>query len=58
MEKIKNWITYSMDIYGILLIASILLRTKKNLHSRNIIVLDHYFNQIEAMLWPKLESLF
>lgn len=44
MEKVKNWITYSMDVYGILLIASILLRTKKNLHSRNIIVLDHYFN--------------
>lgn len=58
MEKIKNWVTYAMDVYAIIMIACILLKTKNNLHERNIIVLDHYFNQIEAILWPKLESLF
>lgn len=58
MEKVKNWVFYSMDVFAVLLIACILLKTKNSLHSRNIIVLDHYFNQLEALLWPKLDSLF
>lgn len=44
MDKVKNWLTYAMDIYAVLIIACILLKTKKNLQERGIIVLDHYFN--------------
>lgn len=44
MDKVKTWINYAQDIYGVLLMSCILLKTKENLQQRNIIALDHYFN--------------
>lgn len=58
MEKMKQWIVNANDIYGVLLISCILLKTKENLHKRNFIALDLYFTQIESILWPKLNTLF
>lgn len=58
VNKVKQWINNASDIYGVLLIACILLEKKAALRQRNFIALDHYFNQLESILWPKLTELF
>lgn len=56
--KVKTWINDTNDVYGVLLIAFLYLQKKEMLKQRKFIVLSHYFNQIEALLWPKLNDLF
>lgn len=58
INKLKVWINNAQDIYGVLLMACILLEKKEALKQRNFVALDHYFSQIEAIIWPKLSELF
>lgn len=58
IEKVKGWIFNAQDLYGVLLIACILLEKKESLKQRNFVAMEHYFNQVESLLWPKLSELF
>lgn len=57
IDKIKGWIFNAQDLYGVLLIACNLLEKKESLKQRNFVAMEHYFNQIESLLWPKLGEL-
>ena len=57
IDRVKQWIFNCQDLYGVLLIACVLLDKKEALKKRNFVAMEHYFNQIESLLWPKLGEL-
>ena len=42
LEKLRMWIGQSKDIYALLMMAVILIRSKENLLKRKFHALDHY----------------
>lgn len=58
LEKIKLWVYYSYDFYGILIISIINKKSKEYFSSKNFTILDYYFDQIEVAVWPKINQIF
>ena len=58
LDHLKHAVSNTNDMYAILLILAVNDKNKKVLSDRGCSALDHYFNSVDMMLWPKFEELF
>lgn len=53
LEHLKYAINNTYDMYSILLILAVNEKNKKILSDRGCSALEHYFNSVDMLLWPK-----
>jgi vacuolar protein sorting-associated protein 52 len=58
LEHLKHAINNTYDLYALLLILAVNDKNRKILTERGCSALDHYFNSVDMLLWPKFEELF
>jgi vacuolar protein sorting-associated protein 52 len=58
LESIKNILSNTFDIVGLLLMILLNEKNKKNFNSRGLNVLDSFFEQVNMFIWPRFEMLF
>lgn len=58
LDKVRAWIGQTQDFYALLLIGCLIGDTKANLAARRFTALEFYINQLESMIWPKLNEQF
>lgn len=58
IEQFKSLFNNSFDANGLLLIAILNDRNKKQFNSKGFTILDQYFDQINMLIWPRFEALY